>query len=353
VRDSECELRAKGEDQGLLKLKMAFIIPRTCTRTVMVMGKQCGNGRAIGVVGRTQSLLRYHSSSSSSSSSSSDAGFGTGGGGSETHFGFRTVPESEKARMVGDVFHSVANRYDLMNDLMSGGVHRVWKDCFVRKLDPVQGGTYLDVAGGTGDIAFRILDRIEANSKAGIYRRGAGKTAGNENGETKVIVADINNSMLEVGQSRSAQLGYQSKAFGLGATLDFVQADAEKLPIADGTVDAYTIAFGIRNCTHIDEVLKEAYRVLRPGGRFMCLEFSKVPYPGLRELYDLYSFNLIPTLGSLVAGDRDSYQYLVESIRQFPDQETFQFMIRKAGFRSVSYENYTFGVVAVHSGFKL
>lgn len=278
-----------------------------------------------------------------------------GDGGRETHFGFQRVAENEKWRRVGDVFHSVANQYDLMNDLMSGGVHRIWKDCFVAKLSPSRGATYLDVAGGTGDIAFRIVDRLVGRPRCpGLLNLVApGAARGPPQQESSVIVADINSSMLEVGRARSYEKGYQTAALGAGVCLDFVQADAEALPLPDNAVDAYTIAFGIRNCTHIDRVLSEAYRVLKRGGRFLCLEFSAVDVPFLRELYSAYSFNVIPLIGDIVAKDRGSYQYLVESIRQFPAQQEFADMIRAAGFRHVDYENHTFGVVAIHSGFKV
>jgi ubiquinone/menaquinone biosynthesis methyltransferase len=242
-----------------------------------------------------------------------------------THFGFQTVRAGDKARMVGDVFSGVASRYDLMNDLMSGGVHRVWKDCFVGSIRPSASLACLDVAGGTGDIAFRMLDY----------------------GARNVTVSDINPDMLGVGQQRAVQRGHSSDV------VRFVQADAESLPFDDASFDVYTIAFGIRNCTHVDRVLREAHRVLKRGGRFACLEFSRVTVPGLAQLYDAYSFNVIPTLGQLVASDRKSYQYLVESIRQFPDQETFANMIRDAGFSAVRYENLTFGVAAIHMGTKL
>jgi demethylmenaquinone methyltransferase/2-methoxy-6-polyprenyl-1,4-benzoquinol methylase len=243
----------------------------------------------------------------------------------ETHFGARTVPEAQKAGLVEGVFSSVARRYDLMNDLMSAGVHRIWKDALVDWLAPRPGMRLLDVAGGTGDIAFRFLRRVK--------------------GEGHVTVCDMTRAMLEEGQRRAAQEGFRD--------IDWVQGDAMSLPFADRSFDAYTIAFGIRNVTRIEAALAEAYRVLRPGGRFLCLEFSQVPVPALQWLYDRYSFNVIPPMGQAVTGDRESYQYLVESIRRFPDQERFAGMIRAAGFERVSYRNLSLGIAAIHSGWRL
>lgn len=241
-----------------------------------------------------------------------------------THFGYQEIPEEEKAGRVHGVFSSVAARYDVMNDLMSGGVHRIWKDALIDWMAPRPGMRLLDVAGGTGDIAFRFLRRA----------RGGQAT-----------VCDMTQAMLEEGAARAAGRGIEG--------VDWVCGDAMALPFPDRQFDAYTIAFGIRNVTRIQDALAEAYRVLRPGGRFLCLEFSRVPVPMLRKLYDLYSFNVIPRLGRAVTGDRDSYQYLVESIRQFPDQETFAGMIREAGFGQVRYRNLTQGVAAIHSGWRL
>ena len=215
---------------------------------------------------------------------------------SETHFGFRQVPLADKQALVDDVFHRVARRYDLMNDLMTAGLHRAWKDDLVTLLDPPKAAapfSLLDVAGGTGDIAFRVVD--------------AGGSA------TRVTVADINADMLAVGRERAAERGYDD-------VVTFVEANAEALPFPDRHHDAYSIAFGIRNVPRIDQALAEAYRVLKIGGRFVCLEFSTVDVPGLEALYDLYSFNVIPALGRAVAGDADSYRYLVESIRRFPSR---------------------------------
>jgi demethylmenaquinone methyltransferase/2-methoxy-6-polyprenyl-1,4-benzoquinol methylase len=247
----------------------------------------------------------------------------------ETHFGFRSVPLEDKQRLVDDVFHSVARRYDLMNDLMSGGLHRAWKDALVSKLRPPKGERawrLLDVAGGTGDISFRAL-------QAG----GAGAHA---------TVADINADMLAVGRARA-----QSRRFG--ERIDFIEANAEALPFPDRHFDAVTIAFGIRNVPRIGAALAEMHRVLKLGGRFLCLEFSQVDVPALEELYEAYSFRLIPTLGRLVTGDADSYQYLVESIRRFPDRTAFSGMMREAGFARVEATPLTGGIVALHSGWRL
>jgi demethylmenaquinone methyltransferase/2-methoxy-6-polyprenyl-1,4-benzoquinol methylase len=242
-----------------------------------------------------------------------------------THFGFREVPEADKAGLVHGVFSRVASRYDLMNDLMSAGLHRVWKDAMMDWLAPRPGQRLLDVAGGTGDIAFRFL------------ARAPGATA---------VVCDMTEGMLAEGRKRAA-------ATALADRLDWVAGDAMALPFPDRSFDSYTISFGIRNVTRIADALAEAFRVLKPGGRLMVLEFSRVPNPGLAWAYDRYSFNVIPAMGQAVTGDRDSYQYLVESIRRFPDQETFAAMIRDAGFGRVQYRNLTMGVAALHSGWKL
>ncbi|MDP3262467.1 MAG: bifunctional demethylmenaquinone methyltransferase/2-methoxy-6-polyprenyl-1,4-benzoquinol methylase UbiE [Tabrizicola sp.] len=242
-----------------------------------------------------------------------------------THFGFQDVPEAEKAGMVQGVFSRVASKYDVMNDLMSGGVHRLWKDAMMDWLAPRPGQRLLDVAGGTGDVAFRFL------------KRAAGTTA---------VVCDLTEPMLIEGRKR-AEAEQQSDR------LDWVIGDAMALPFPDASFDVYTISFGIRNVTRIADALTEAYRVLRRGGRLMVLEFSHIPNDLLQKAYDLYSFNVIPVMGQVVAGDRDSYQYLVESIRKFPDQETFAGMIRAAGFGQVKYRNLTMGVAALHSGWKL
>ncbi len=243
-----------------------------------------------------------------------------------THFGFREVPESEKPTLVRQVFDNVADRYDLMNDLMSGGIHRLWKSVMIDRLNPRPGTHLLDVAGGTGDIAFRFLDRI--------------------GGQGRVTVCDINASMLGVGRDRAIDRGRLSG-------IEWVCGDAERLPFPDASVDAYTIAFGIRNVTHIELVLAEARRVLKYGGRFLCLEFSTVAVPGLDRLYDTYSFNVLPRLGKMVAGDWESYQYLAESIRRFPDQETFAAMIAEAGLGRVNWLNLSGGIAALHSAWRV
>src|ERR1700756_2351881 len=242
--------------------------------------------------------------------------------GKTTHFGFRDVPVGDKQTLVNDVFHSVAKRYDLMNDLMSGGLHRVWKDLMINALNPPRGDTpfaLLDVAGGTGDIAFR-----------------AAKAAGSG---FQATVCDINSNMLEVGRERAA-------ARHLDDRVTFVEGHAEKLAFQNGAFDAYTIAFGIRNVPRIDLALSEAFRVLRPGGRFLCLEFSAVEVPGLDRLYDFFSFNVIPPLGRVVTGDAESYRYLVESIRKFPKPAAFADMIRAAGFSRVNWQTLSGGIVA-------
>jgi demethylmenaquinone methyltransferase / 2-methoxy-6-polyprenyl-1,4-benzoquinol methylase len=242
-----------------------------------------------------------------------------------THFGNQTVPEAEKAGMVHGVFTRVASKYDIMNDLMSGGMHRLWKDAMMDWLAPRPGQRLLDVAGGTGDVAFRFLKRAP----------GAMAT-----------VLDMTESMLVAGRQRA-------DADKMADRLDWVVGDAMALPFASCTFDVYTISFGIRNVTRIEDALSEAYRVLRPGGRLMVLEFSQIPNAGLQWVYDRYSFNVIPVMGQVVAGDRDSYQYLVESIRKFPDQDRFAEMIRTAGFGQVKYRNLTMGVAALHSGWKI
>lgn len=247
----------------------------------------------------------------------------------EADFGFKRVDVREKQHKVNDVFHSVADQYDIMNDVMSGGLHRIWKDIFIDHLNPPRSNRafhLLDVAGGTGDIALKYLER---------------------SGEKAVVtLTDINPSMLEIGQARIAQKGFSDRC-------ECATANAEKLPFDTGSFDAYTIAFGIRNVTHIDKALAEAYRVLKTGGRFLCLEFSKVDVPFLDSLYDAYSFTAIPALGQMITGDGDSYRYLVESIRKFPSQEKFASLISHAGFSRVKYDNLSAGIVSIHSGWKL
>ncbi len=242
-----------------------------------------------------------------------------------THFGNQTIPEADKAGRVHGVFTSVASKYDVMNDVMSAGVHRVWKDAMMDWLAPRDGQRLLDVAGGTGDIAFRFLKRAPGAS---------------------AVVCDMTESMLISGQQRA-------EAAKMPDRLNWVVGDAMELPFEDSSFDVYTISFGIRNVTRPQEALNEACRVLRPGGRLMVLEFSQLPNPGMQKLYDLYSFNVIPAMGKLIANDRDSYQYLVESIRQFPDQETFLAMLRQAGFANAKYRNLSMGVAALHSGWKI
>jgi demethylmenaquinone methyltransferase / 2-methoxy-6-polyprenyl-1,4-benzoquinol methylase len=246
-----------------------------------------------------------------------------------THFGFREVPLGDKQTLVNDVFRSVASRYDLMNDLMSVGLHRVWKDLMINALNPPRSDApfaLLDVAGGTGDIAFR-----------------AAKAAGSG---FQATVCDINSDMLQVGRERAASRHLDDR-------VSFVEGNAEKLDFANGAFDAYTIAFGIRNVPQINFALSEAFRVLKPGSRFLCLEFSAVDVPGLDRIYDLFSFKVIPPLGRAVTGDADSYQYLVESIRKFPKASAFADMIRAAGFSRVSWQSLSGGIVALHSGWRL
>ena len=242
-----------------------------------------------------------------------------------THFGFETVSETEKAGRVQGVFGSVASRYDIMNDVMSGGIHRLWKDAMMDWLAPRSGQKLLDVAGGTGDIAYRFLKRA---------------------GQGHATVLDLTAEMLVEGRKRA-------EANQMIDQLDWSVGDAMALPFPDNSFDVYTISFGIRNVTRPQDALNEAFRVLRPGGRLMVLEFSQIPNPAMQWAYDLYSFNLIPLMGQLIANDRDSYQYLVESIRKFPDQDMFLNMVRSAGFENAKYRNLTAGVACLHSGWKI
>ncbi len=246
----------------------------------------------------------------------------------DAHFGSRTVPLGDKQALVDNVFRSVARRYDLMNDLMSFGLHRSWKNALVIALDPPKNRPFalLDLAGGTGDVAMRV---IEAGGP-----------------QTRVTICDINADMLAIGRERTA-----AREFGDAVT--FTEANAEALPYGDRSFDAVTIAFGIRNVARIEAALAEAFRVLKIGGKFLCLEFSAVDVPGLDRLYELYSFNVIPALGRVVAGDADSYRYLVESIRRFPNPQAFEAMMRTAGFARVTHKLMTGGIVALHSGWRL
>ena len=245
-----------------------------------------------------------------------------------THFGARQVPLADKQDLVDGVFHSVARRYDLMNDLMSFGLHRAWKHALVTAVDPPKNRPFalLDIAGGTGDVAMRVIER--------------------GGGQRRATVCDINADMLEVGRERAT-------ARGLDSVITFTEANAEALPFADKSFDAATIAFGIRNVPRIEQALAEAYRVLKIGGKFVCLEFSAVDVPGLDKLYDFYSFNVIPALGRLVTGDAESYRYLVESIRRFPSPQNFAAMLCAAGFARVAFQSLSGGIVALHSGWRL
>lgn len=272
---------------------------------------------------------------------------------SSTHFGFRDVKTEEKEGLVRDVFDSVADNYDVMNDFMSAGIHRLWKDHFVAStrvasLAPaVRRGQddelrILDVAGGTGDIAFRMIDGMNCEERA--------KSSGRD--PVSVTVCDINTEMLRVGQKRARER-YGSALLDDAKALSFVEGNAQSLVnFEDNSFDLYTIAFGLRNVTDVDAALREGLRVLKPGGRFMCLEFSQLPSPVLQSVYDTYSFNVIPALGEFVANDRASYQYLVESIRKFSDQETLAGRMEQAGFEGAKYTNLTGGIVAIHEGWK-
>jgi demethylmenaquinone methyltransferase/2-methoxy-6-polyprenyl-1,4-benzoquinol methylase len=242
-----------------------------------------------------------------------------------THFGFQTVPESEKASKVQGVFGSVASKYDIMNDVMSMGIHRIWKDAMMDWIAPRAGQRLLDVAGGTGDISFRFLKRA---------------------GYGHATVCDLTEPMLIEGRKRA-------EADQMADQLNWVVGDAMALPFDDNTFDVYTISFGIRNVTRPQDALNEAYRVLKPGGRLMVLEFSHIPNDMMQWMYDKYSFNFIPIMGKIIANDRDSYKYLVESIRKFPDQDTFLNMVRAAGFENAKYRNLTMGIACLHSGWKI
>lgn len=246
-------------------------------------------------------------------------------------FGFRDVDAAEKPSLVRGLFEGVAGRYDLMNDLMSGGIHRLWKAEMVDWLNPRIDQNFIDVAGGTGDIAFRILDRLDPARSAA---------------DPRLTVCDLTPSMLSIGRDRAIDRG-------IVTGIDWIVGDAERLPFADRTFDVYTVAFGLRNVTHLDRALNEARRVLKPGGRFLCLEFSHVILPLLNQLYDQYSFKVLPALGQLVARDRAAYQYLVESIRRFPKQEELANQIATAGLDQVKFRNLTGGVAAIHSAWRI
>ncbi|UJR22767.1 hypothetical protein I4U23_025799 [Adineta vaga] len=287
------------------------------------------------------SILRTHSTTSNT-----------------THFGYDQVPEAEKQARVNQVFSSVADKYDLMNDIMSFGVHRIWKDYFIRVIRPDPQWNYIDVAGGTGDIAFRYLkdiDRYNPSSSIPIAKPPEIPThtylaesleQTRIHPTSKCVVADINPNMLAVGKQRAIDNNLHDR-------IQWIEANAEELPFENEQFDVYTIAFGIRNCTHIDRVVSEAYRVLKKGGRFLCLEFSQVNNTLLRYFYDQYSKTFIPPMGQIIANDWNSYQYLIESIRVFPKQTEFAALIRSCQFRYVTYENLSFGVSAIHSGYKL
>ena len=243
----------------------------------------------------------------------------------KTHFGYQTINKSDKVAEVAKVFHSVASKYDVMNDLMSFGIHRLWKRFTIEHSGIKQGHVVLDLAGGTGDLSSKFAAMVGS--------------------EGKVILSDINESMLNEGRDRLLNEG-------IVANIDYVQANAEALPFPDNTFDCVTIAFGLRNVTDKDAALRSIYRVLKPGGRLLVLEFSKPDFPGLSPVYDFYSFNILPKIGKLVANDEDSYRYLAESIRMHPDQETLKSMMEAAGFENTSYHNMTGGIVALHKGFK-
>jgi len=262
-------------------------------------------------------------------------------------FGFKEIKEEEKQTEVNKVFTNVAEKYDIMNDVMSLGLHRAWKNYLISEIAPNYQMKLIDVAGGTGDIAFRFLNHLENSSTQKDISDRLKEENNPENSQFKITVCDINENMLKVGQERSKNLPFAER-------LEWKVGNAEDLiNEKDDSYDVYTIAFGIRNCTNLDKVIKEAYRVLKPGGRFLVMEFGKVDNFMLKKIYDFYSFEIIPATGYMIAGDWDSYQYLVESIRMFPKQDEFAKLIKDCGFKFVRYENLTDGVVAIHSGIKL
>ncbi|TQV76351.1 class I SAM-dependent methyltransferase [Denitrobaculum tricleocarpae] len=282
-----------------------------------------------------------------SASQKADAGAPSGGSGATTHFGYQDVPLGEKRGRVQGVFESVASNYDLMNDLMSGGIHRLWKASMIDWLDPRPGQTFLDVAGGTGDIAFRIDERLsQAKDDVPVVLSGEDESDEGEEQRAPITVCDLTLGMLEVGRDRGLDRGILH-------SMDWVCGNAEALPFPDRSFDAYSIAFGLRNVTDIPAALAEAKRVLKPGGRFLCLEFSQVVIPAFASLYDLYSFKVLPAMGEAVAKDRASYQYLAESIRRFPPQEDLIALMNAAGLSMTSYRNLSGGIAALHSGWRI
>lgn len=293
-------------------------------------------------------MVRAMSAKSSPSEGSKSSGSSAGSGASEavTHFGYQDVPIAEKRGRVQGVFESVASNYDLMNDIMSGGIHRLWKASMIDWLDPRPGQSFLDVAGGTGDIAFRIDERL-SQAKDDIPETLADDAAEEaQEQRAPITVCDLTLGMLEVGRDRGLDRGILH-------SMDWVCGNAEALPFPDRSFDAYTIAFGLRNVTDIPAALSEARRVLKPGGRFLCLEFSQVVIPAFASLYDIYSFKVLPAMGEAVAKDRASYQYLAESIRKFPPQEDLIALMNAAGLSMTSYRNLSGGIAALHSGWRI
>ncbi|WP_299400460.1 class I SAM-dependent methyltransferase [Pelagibius sp.] len=266
--------------------------------------------------------------------------------GERAHFGYRDVAAAEKAPLVQGLFQSVAGRYDLMNDLMSGGIHRLWKSTMIDWLDPRPGLRLLDTAGGTGDIALRVWERLGARGQENGTQESAAPDESSGQDGSRITVCDLTPEMLAVGRDRALDRGILDG-------IAWICGDAERLPLPDSSVNAYTIAFGLRNVTHIDKALREARRVLKPGGRFLCLEFSRVVVPLFGDLYDRYSFKVLPAMGAAVAGDRDAYVYLAESIRRFPPQEDLAAMMAEAGLSQVRFRNLSGGIAALHSGWRI